>query len=419
MVDILILLLFVLSGAATGWLGVDLLPERLLLQVTNMEGLRWVVGGFGAFFGVLAGFFFQQLRRGLMRQVRSMPTDLLISRAVGLILGLLVANLLLAPILLLPLPWEVVLVKPLAAVLSNVFFGVLGYNLAEVHGRTLLRLFNPASTDALLVAEGVLPPATAKILDTSVIIDGRIQGLLGSGLLEGQVIVAQAVIDELQALADSSNNEKRGKGRRGLKLLSGLREAYGRRLVINSTRYEGKGADEKLLQLTADTGGTLLTADYNLAQVAQVQELRVVNLSELVIALRPEVQPGDTLQLKIVREGKEADQGVGYLEDGTMVVVLEGRKHIGERLTVTVTGALQTPTGRMVFARQERERERGKEASERGKGPDSAKASGERAKTTENSKGTSERSKASSTRAAGKDGAKPIPTPEQPPAGPS
>jgi uncharacterized protein YacL len=348
-----------------------------------------------------------------------MPTDLLISRAVGLILGLLVANLLLAPILLLPLPWEVVLVKPLAAVLSNVFFGVLGYNLAEVHGRTLLRLFNPASTDALLVAEGVLPPATAKILDTSVIIDGRIQGLLGSGLLEGQVIVAQAVIDELQALADSSNNEKRGKGRRGLKLLSGLREAYGRRLVINSTRYEGKGADEKLLQLTADTGGTLLTADYNLAQVAQVQELRVVNLSELVIALRPEVQPGDTLQLKIVREGKEADQGVGYLEDGTMVVVLEGRKHIGERLTVTVTGALQTPTGRMVFARQERERERGKEASERGKGPDSAKASGERAKTTENSKGTSERSKASSTRAAGKDGAKPIPTPEQPPAGPS
>ncbi|MFM7237558.1 MAG: PIN/TRAM domain-containing protein, partial [Cyanobium sp.] len=302
------------------------------------------------------GFFFQQLRRRLMQQVRSMPTDLLISRAVGLILGLLVANLLLAPILLLPLPWEVVLVKPLAAVLSNVFFGVLGYNLAEVHGRTLLRLFNPSSTEALLVAEGVLQPATAKILDTSVIIDGRIEGLLASGLLEGQVIVAQAVIDELQALADSSNAEKRGKGRRGLKLLGALRDAYGRRIVINSTRYEGKGVDDKLLKLTADTGGTLLTADFNLAQVAGLQEQRVVNLSELVIALRPEVQPGDSLQLKIVREGKEADQGVGYLEDGTMVVVEEARKRIGERLTVTVTGALQTPTGRMVFARQEKDR---------------------------------------------------------------
>ena len=213
------------------------------------------------------------------------------------------------------------------------------------------------------MAEGVLQPATAKILDTSVIIDGRIQGLLGSGLLEGQVIVAQAVIDELQALADSSNNEKRGKGRRGLKLLTSLRDDYGRRIVINNTRYEGKGADEKLLQLTADTGGTLLTVDYNLAQVARLQEQRVVNLSELVIALRPEVQPGDSLQLKIVREGKEADQGVGYLEDGTMVVVEDARKRIGERLTVTVTGALQTPTGRMVFARQDKER--GKDPAER------------------------------------------------------
>jgi uncharacterized protein YacL len=185
------------------------------------------------------------------------------------------------------------------------------------------------------------------------------------------VIVAQVVIDELQALADSANGEKRGRGRRGLKLLSELRETHGRRLVVNSTRYEGNGVDEKLLRLTADTGGTLLTADYNLAQVAQVQALKVVNLSELVIALRPEVQPGDTLQLKIVREGKEAEQGVGYLEDGTMVVVEDARQRIGERLPVTITGALQTPTGRMVFARSERPAEKsgrrsGREANGRG-----------------------------------------------------
>ena len=353
--DSLILVLFLISGAATGWLGVDLLPEDLLIQVTNLEGLRWVMGGFGAFFGLVAGFFFQQLRKRLMRQVRSMPTDLLVSRAVGLILGLLVANLLLAPILLLPLPWEVVFVKPLAAVLSNVFFGVSGYNLAEVHGRTLLRLFNPSSAEALLVADGVLMPASAKILDTSVIIDGRIRGLLDSGLLEGQVIVAQAVIDELQALADSANNEKRAKGRRGLKLLAELREQYGRRLVVNTTRYEGSGVDDKLQKLTADTGGTLVTTDYNLAKVAEVQQLKVMNLSELVIALRPEVQPGDPLQLKIVRDGKEADQGVGYLEDGTMVVVEGGKGRSGERIAVTVTGALQTPTGRMVFARSDQE----------------------------------------------------------------
>ena len=355
MADFLILILFVISGAAAGWLGVDLLPEQLLLQVDNPEGLRLVLGGFGAFFGLIAAIFFQQLRRRLMQQVRTMPTELLISRSVGLILGLLVANLLLAPILLLPLPWEVVFVKPVAAILSNVFFGVSGYNLAEVHGRTLLRLFNPSNTEALLVADGVLLPASAKILDTSAIIDGRIRGLLDSGLLEGQVIVAQCVIDELQALADSANADKRGRGRRGLKLLSELREQYGRRLVVNSTRYEGQGVDEKLLKLTADTGGKLLTADYNLAKVAEVQELRVLNLSELVIALRPEVQPGDELQLKIAREGKESDQGVGYLDDGTMVVVEGARQRIGERVPVIVTGALQNPTGRIVFARCEGE----------------------------------------------------------------
>lgn len=351
LVNALILLLFLVSGAAAGWLGVDLLPDRLLLQVSNLDGLRWVLGGFGALFGVVAGLLFQQLRQKLMSQVRTMPTDLLISRAVGLILGLLVANLLLAPILLLPLPWEVGFVKPLAAVLSNVFFGVSGYNLAEVHGRTLLRLFIPSSNEAMLVADGVLQPASPKILDTSVIIDGRVQGLVDCGILEGQVIVAQCVIDELQQLADSGNAEKRGKGRRGLKLLTEMRQQYGRRLVVNNTRYEGAGVDEKLLKLTADTNGLLLTTDYNLAQVAQVQNIRPLNLSELIIRLRPEVQPGDLLQLKIVREGKEPQQGVGYLEDGTMVVVEGGRSSIGERREVAVTGALQTPAGRMVFAR--------------------------------------------------------------------
>jgi len=351
MVEALILLVFLISGASAGWMGVHLLPQDLFNDTTNVEGVRWVLTGFGAFIGLIAGLVFRRLRQQLMRQVRTMPTDLLVSRAVGLILGLLVANLLLAPILLLPLAGAVSLVKPLAAVLSNVFFGVLGYNLAEVHGRTLLRLFNPSSTEALLVADGVLTPASAKILDTSVIIDGRIRGMLACGLLEGKVIVAQTVIDEMQKLADSTNLEKRGKGRRGLKLLTELRESYDRRLVINTTRYDGAGTDDRLLQLTEDTGGTLVTADFNLAQVAQVKSLKVMNLSELVIALRPEVQPGDELKLKIVREGKEESQGVGYLEDGTMVVVDDARALIGSRHPVVVTGALQTPTGRMVFAR--------------------------------------------------------------------
>ena len=355
MVDLLILMLFIGSGGAAGWMGVHLLPAELVNPGTDAEQLRLILTGSGGGVGLLAGLVFQRLRVRLMQQVRTMPTDLLVSRAVGLILGLLVANLLLLPVLLLPFSGGVVLLKPLLAVVSNVFFGILGSNLAEVHGRTLLRLLNPASSEALLVADGVLTPATAKILDTSVIIDGRIRGMLACGLLEGQVIVAESVIDEMQQLSDSTNVEKRAKGRRGLKLLKDLRETYGRRLVINSTRYDGKGTDDRLLQLADDTGGTLVTADFNLAHVASVKDLKVMNLSELVIALRPEVQPGDELNLKIVREGKEESQGVGYLDDGTMVVVNDARPLIGQRKPVVVTGALQTPTGRMVFARLESE----------------------------------------------------------------
>ena len=356
MVEALIIVLFLISGTATGWMGVHLLPQELL-DDTNAQQVRLGLSAGGAVIGLVAGLVFCRVGQRLMNQVRTMPTALLVSRAVGLILGLLVANLLLAPILLLPLAGASSLVKPLAAILSNVFFGVLGYNLAEVHGRTLLRLFNPTSTEALLVADGVLTPATAKILDTSVIIDGRIQGMIGCGLLEGKVIVAQTVISEMQQLADSNNIEKRGKGRRGLKLLNALRETYDKRLVINTTRYDGAGTDDRLLQLTEDTGGTLVTADFNLAQVARVKELKVMNLSELVIALRPEVQPGDELNLKIVREGKEEHQGVAYLEDGTMVVIENARAAIGERRAVVITGALQNPSGRMVFGRLDKEDE--------------------------------------------------------------
>ena len=125
MVNPLILILFLISGVAVGWLGVDLLPTKMLEEVSNINGLRKVLAGFGGFFGVLTGFFFQLLRQRLMAQIRNVPTDLLVSRAIGLILGLLVANLLLAPILLLPLPAEMVFVKPLSAIASNLLFGVL------------------------------------------------------------------------------------------------------------------------------------------------------------------------------------------------------------------------------------------------------------------------------------------------------
>jgi len=212
MADLVILVLFLISGAITGWIGVNWLPEKTLDHITNLKNFKIALSGLTALVGLLIAFLFQQFRNKLTKRIKTMPTDLLVSRAVGIVLGLVIATLLLVPVLLLPLPAELFFVKPTFAVLSNIFFGVLGYNLADVHGRTVLRLFNPNSTESLLMADGILTPASAKVLDTSVIIDGRIQSLLRFGLIEGQIIVAQSVIDELQKLADSSNNEKRGKG---------------------------------------------------------------------------------------------------------------------------------------------------------------------------------------------------------------
>ncbi len=355
MADLLILVLFLITGAISGWIGVDWLPSETLDQVKSLKTLRVALGGLSALVALLGAFLIQQLKNKLIQKIKTMPTDLLLSRSVGIILGLILANLLLAPVLLLPLPKEFFYAKPIFAVLSNIFFGILGYNLADIHGRTLLRLFNPNSTEALLVAEGILTPASAKILDTSAIIDGRIKALLSYNIIEGQVIVSQAVIDELHKLADSSNQEKRARGRRGLKLLNQLKEHYGRRLVINNTKYDGDGTDNILLNLTSDISGILITVDYNLSQVAQVQGIKVLNLSDLVLALRPDAQPGEKLNIKVVREGKEETQGIGYLEDGTMVVIEGGKSFIGKRLEVIITGALQTPTGRMVFSKIEKD----------------------------------------------------------------
>jgi uncharacterized protein YacL len=352
MIDALIILLFILAGAAMGFLGIDLLPTSLLEQASNLEGLRFVSAGFAALGSLALGLIVQTSLRRLQRQLGQLPADLLVSRAVGLILGLVIANLILAPLFLLPIPWEFAFIKPLAAVLSSMIFGFVGITLADTHGRPLIRFFNPTSVETTLLAEGTLKPAITKILDTSCIIDGRIAELLDTGFLEGQLIVPRFVLQELQQVADSTNDQKRTRGRRGLDVLNRLRDSYGNRIVVNNTDYDDLTAvDAKLVRLAQEIGGELLTTDYNLNKVAQFETVKVLNINELAKVLRPSYLPGDRLNLRILKEGKELTQGVGYLEDGTMVVVEEGRPFIGNQLDVIVTGALQTAAGRMIFAR--------------------------------------------------------------------
>lgn len=352
MLDAIIIFSFILAGGGIGFFGVDLLPSSVLQQVTNQEGLSLVTAGFGALIGVAVGLVAQTTYRRLEAQIRAMPVDVLLSRAIGLVIGLLVANLMLAPIFLLPIPWEFAFIKPLTAILGSIVFAFSGMSLADAHGRALLRLINPNSVETLLLAEGTLKPASSKILDTSCIIDGRISELINTGFLEGQLLVPQFVLQELQHLADSSNEQKRIRGRRGLDILGQIKADCPERIVIHPADFEEiHTVDAKLVRLAQEINGTLLTNDYNLNKVASLQKITVLNINDLAQALRPAHLPGDQLDLKILKQGKEPEQGIGYLEDGTMVVVEEGGSHIGEAMQVVVTGALQTSAGRMIFAR--------------------------------------------------------------------
>lgn len=352
MLDAIIIISFIIAGAGIGFYSIELLPSGVQQQVTNTDALRIVFAGFGFLIGGAVGLSFQTTYRRLEAQVREMPVDVLLTRAIGLVIGLLIANLMLAPLFLLPIPADFGFIKPLVAVLGSVMFAFSGINLADTHGRTFLRLINPHTVETMLLAEGTLKPAATKVLDTSCIIDGRLEGLLDTGFLEGQILVPQFVLQELQQLADGAKDLKRVRGRRGLEILNRIKLAYPERILINPIDYEDvPTVDAKLVRFAQEINGTLLTNDYNLSQVASVQKVPVLNINDLVNAVRPTYLPGDNLDLKILKEGKEPSQGIGYLEDGTMVVVEDGSSYVGGEIRVVVTSALQTSAGRMIFAR--------------------------------------------------------------------
>ena len=195
--------------------------------------------------------------------------------------------------------------------------------------------------------------AETKILDTSVIIDGRIADVAEAGFITGPMIVPKFIIKELQHIADSSEPIKRVRGRRGLDVLKRMQKDIPN-VSIKITNHDFpniKEADLKLVELARRLRGIIITNDFNLNKVAGLQNVKVLNLNQLSNALKPVVLPGETMHIHVVKEGKEENQGVGYLEDGTMVVVDDARKFLGDEIDVSVTSVLQTPTGRMIFSR--------------------------------------------------------------------
>jgi len=193
-------------------------------------------------------------------------------------------------------------------------------------------------------------PAAEMLVDTSAIIDGRIADIARTGFIQGELVVPEFVLKELQQVADSGDPLKRARGRRGLEVVNDLRAD----VAVSTPEVDVPGVadvDAKLLKIAKDRGVAILTTDFNLNRLAQIQDVQVLNVNDLANALKPAVLPGEQLEVKLIREGKEAGQGVGYLDDGTMVVVESGGGRVGETLAVQVTSVLQQPSGKIIFTR--------------------------------------------------------------------
>lgn len=263
---------------------------------------------------------------------------------IGLVIGLLLAFLVSSLLSNLTFPG----LRFLISIALYVAFGYLGWNIV-IKRRSEIDEVGFLKKRMKETDEGGARP---KILDTSVIIDGRIADICATGILEGEIIVPAFVLRELQHIADSADAVKRVRGRRGLDILNRIRKELEIPVQVISTDYEDVAeVDAKLLRLAKEMGGVVVTNDYNLNKVAAVQQVPVFNVNDLANAVKPALVSGEELIVTIVKEGKEMGQGIAYLDDGTMIVVDGGRKLVGEATEISVTSVLQTSAGKMIFAK--------------------------------------------------------------------
>jgi uncharacterized protein YacL len=318
--------------------------EPLQMALTILTPIAGAV--IGVFIAPLAQTVFEDELNSVERAIERLAPIELAGGAIGLIVGLVIA------FLIRTILFEFISTTgPAGSYIAILLYIIISIFAAYLGARVGSRMhFLPFAS----AASGSLGNGAAKIIDTSVIVDGRIVDILQSGFLEGPFILPRFVLRELQAVADSTDSMKRTRGRRGLDVLKRLQELG--TLEISERDYpEVRGADAKLVRLAQDLGGKLLTNDYNLNRVAHVEGVTVLNINELANAIKPVVLPGEEMQVQIIRDGKEAHQGVGYLDDGTMIVVEHGRRLIGESTEVVVTSVLQTAAGRMIFAKPKKD----------------------------------------------------------------
>ncbi|WP_018924697.1 PIN/TRAM domain-containing protein [Salsuginibacillus kocurii] len=363
-------LFFVLTGGAIGYL---FIPE--LISFINIETApNWTEHPFvgavvGACLMYLGTFWIVDYLVHGMQKVEEMivnaPVADVLFGTLGLVFGLVVAFLVSIPLNTIQLP----VVSELVPVFMTFFLGYFGFKVGFKKRDELTQLFTSAkvgSKEKQAKEEGQFLPAVGyadksdqtehapkpKILDTSVIIDGRISDVCKTGFLEGTLIIPEFVLEELQHIADSSDALKRNRGRRGLDILNSIQKDQPIQVRIEDIDFDDiQEVDSKLVKLAKVMNGFVVTNDFNLNKVCDLQGVAVLNINDLSNAVKPVVLPGEELHVQVIKDGKEPDQGVAYLDDGTMIVVEGGKEYIGRQVEVVVTSVLQTSAGRMIFAK--------------------------------------------------------------------
>ncbi len=332
-------------GISGGYLGAT------LGQLAGGPAELWV--SVFALVGALAGlvitpFITTRPIRSVRAGMSQVSAQAMIAGVVGLIVGLLVATLVAFPLSLLPDP-----LGQLLPFIGAIAFGYLGVAVFVMRQNDIANLWRNrfhGSGESAATADG----GRSVLMDTSVIIDGRIADIARTGFIAGAMLVPSFVLNELQHIADSADPLRRQRGRRGLDILNRLQKDSSIPLRVTDLDVEGvRDVDDKLVILAKQLRSPILTNDYNLNRVAELQGVQVLNINELANAVKAVYLPGETMEVHVIQEGKEVGQGVGYLDDGTMVVVEEGRDNIDSTIPVMVTKVLQTAAGRMIFARPE------------------------------------------------------------------
>jgi uncharacterized protein YacL len=359
---VLVTFVFVLLGWELGRqiAGVDALKSltlssaRLIVPIVIASGVVGLVG---------APWLTVKPANALRSSLRQIPTVQLMAATAGMAIGLAIAALLAYPLSLLPNPFGTIL--PFVGV---IVMGYLGVTMMVLRHREILNFFRfPDGSEnkqdlpklPLFDKDGRKQYSEMMLLDTSVIIDGRIADVAETGFLWAILAVPRFILNELQYIADSAEVLRRNRGRRGLEILDRLQQIDEVDIVfLDQDPAEAQQVDEKLVYLGREMSAAIVTNDYNLNRVAKLQGVRVLNINELANAVKSVVLPGEEMTIHVIQEGKEMNQGVGYLDDGTMVVVEQGRRHMGARLSVRVTKVLQTNAGRLIFAVPEEVHER-------------------------------------------------------------